>query len=181
MRVNKRWQKVFYILANAWLQYNQPSSHKEVISICNWIIWIYCKYGRRVLTAWAEARVGFAAGTDAVTAAHFSLDHQKKYQNLCRQKTSLHRHQICCYANESLFTQAPFCLFFQNIPDTQERDGESEKEGGYATHQKAFADLTSSYIRRELVQIKLRLFIIPQAADHQKAFTFNLPHYHEYS
>lgn len=106
---------------------------------------------------------------------------KKKYQNLCRQKTSLHRHQICCYANESLFTQAPFCLFFQNIPDTQERDGESEKEGGYATHQKVFADLTSSYIRRELVQIKLRLFIIPQAADHQKAFTFNLPHYHEYS
>ncbi len=117
-------------------------------------------------------------GTDAVTVAHFSLDHQKKYQNLCRQKTSLHRHQICCYANESLFTRAPFCLSFKNIPDTQEREKERKEGSGYATHQKVFADLTSSYIRREVVQIKLRLFIIPQAADHQKAFTFNLRHFH---
>ncbi len=53
-----------------------------------------------------------------------------------------------------------------------------EKERKKATHQKVFADLTSSYIRREVVQIKLQLFIIPQAADHQKAFTFNLWHYH---
>lgn len=117
---------------------------------------------------------GFTMGTGAITVAHFSLDHQKKYQNLCLQKTSLHCHQICCYANESLFTRAPFCLSFPNILDTQER----EKERKDATHQKVFADLTSSYIHREVVQIKLRLFIIPQAADHQKAFTFNLWHFH---
>lgn len=38
---------------------------------------------------------------------------KKKYQNLRRQKTSLHGHQICCYANEALFTPAPFCLCFK--------------------------------------------------------------------
>lgn len=122
--------------------------------------------------------VGIRRGDGCCHCGPFFTGSSQKYQNLCRQKTSLHRHQICCYANESLFTQAPFCLSFQNILDTQEREKERKESGGYTTHHKVFADLTSSYIRREVVQIKLRLFIIPQAADHQKAFTFNLWHFH---
>lgn len=45
--------------------------------------------GRRVLTAWAEVCVGIHYGTNAVTAAHFSLDHQKKVSEPLSAKDKL--------------------------------------------------------------------------------------------
>ncbi len=107
--------------------------------------------------------------------AHFSLDHQKKVSEPLSTKDKLAPSSdlLLC---EWVFVHTGFILLILSKHPGYTR--EREKERKKATHQKVFADLTSSYIRREVVQIKLQLFIIPQAADHQKAFTFNLWHYH---
>lgn len=66
-------------------------STKEVISVCKYELNANPNdsNGRRVLTAWAEVCVGIRHGTNAVTAAHFSLDHQKKVSEPLSAKDKL--------------------------------------------------------------------------------------------
>ncbi len=113
---------------------------------------------------------GFAVGAGAITVAHFSLDHQKKVSEPLSTKDKLAPSSDLLLCEWVFVHTGSILLILSKHPGyTREREKERKK---------VFADLTSSYIRREVVQMKLQLFIIPQAADHQKAFTFNLWHYH---